>query len=483
MSRNPLIVPFILFSIIISLYLLYSPHYAAPTSDPALCYKPAVHPSLLKTIPQKRHRVAVASMFSYHFDVYMSFAWSLARAMNSSSTGGSIEVYAETPFKYHFQTIIEDLHMYPHGYRDPQDLLPAIRNQMGDGGIDTVVLGTCEADLHGDWTKDLISIWDERDDAHKFQLICIVHNVADTAWQPAIQEWSRRNAIRLVTISEHVAYSFREKFSELADSPDAVVRSAGYERIPTDVHPPVLPLPNLPEHSYNRSLSKAVIQGSFDTVRRDYNNIFSDLVASLREDPAAWGYLPLGDQPSYVPNPNHPSAPFQLYTIGSGWLSIPDELKNVVVVKTGMSYPEFYELMSQMDICVPAFAEFGYYRIQASSTFAMAVQCNVPILVTQRMRRSYAYVDDDRAVVTRPAAMREVAALKALRTGDPSPFLETSMPNMQVDKKLGSNTVIRDGVRDMISRGWARKGNDMENFKSDLWERNDILAQRILRDL
>lgn len=192
-----------------------------------------------------------------------------------------------------------------------------------------------------------------------------------------------------------------------------MVRSAGYERIPTDVHPPVLPLPNLPEHSYNRSLSKAVIQGSFDTVRRDYNNIFSDLVASLRgmfiifciylrlshwllEDPAAWGYLPLGDQPSYVPNPNHPSAPFQLYTIGSGWLSIPDELKNVVVVKTGMSYPgklrhkqsflsvgtylmtaEFYELMSQMDICVPAFAEFGYYRIQASSTFAMAVQCNV----------------------------------------------------------------------------------------------------------
>jgi hypothetical protein len=38
---------------------------------------------------------------------------------------------------------------------------------------------------------------------------------------------------------------------------------------------------------------------------------------------------------------------------------------------------EFYELMSQMDVCVPAFAEFGYYRMQASSTFAMAVQCNV----------------------------------------------------------------------------------------------------------
>lgn len=35
--------------------------------------------------------------------------------------------------------------------------------------------------------------------------------------------------------------------------------------------------------------------------------------------------------------------------------------------------------MSQMDICLPAFAEFGYYRMQASSTFAMAVECNARV--------------------------------------------------------------------------------------------------------
>jgi len=135
------------------------------------------------------------------------------------------------------------------------------------------------------------------------------------------------------------------------------VRSAGYEGIPIDVHPPVLPLPNSPERPQNRTLSKAVIQGSFYTDRRDYNNIFSDLINSLRgtftlflpllltiscraliEDPASWGYLPLGDQPSYVPDPNHADPPFQLYAIGSGWLTIPDELKKIVVVKTGLSY-------------------------------------------------------------------------------------------------------------------------------------------------
>jgi hypothetical protein len=149
MPRNPLIVPFIVFSVAISLYLLhnlYSPRHAVSISDQALCQRPGIHPSSLSIGPQKRHRVAVASMFGYHFDVYMSFASSLVRVMNSSSTGGSVEVYAETPFRYHFQTIIEDLHLYPHDYRDPLDLLPAIRREMGDGGIDTVILGTCEAE-------------------------------------------------------------------------------------------------------------------------------------------------------------------------------------------------------------------------------------------------------------------------------------------------------------------------------------------------
>lgn len=148
MARNPFVVLFIFFAVLISLYLLHDPRYmryAVSVQDEEFCRKPVVaHLSSLNTIPQRRRRVAIASMFDHHFDVYMSFAWSLARAMNSSSTGGSIEVYAETPFKYHFQNIIEELHLFPHSYRDPQDLLPAIRGEMGDGGIDMVVLGTCE---------------------------------------------------------------------------------------------------------------------------------------------------------------------------------------------------------------------------------------------------------------------------------------------------------------------------------------------------
>lgn len=86
-------------------------------------------------------------------------------------------------------------------------------------------------------------------------------------------------------------------------------------------------------------------------------------------------------------------------------------------------------------------------------------------------------------MVTRPAAMREVAALKALRTEDPSSYLQMSMPNMDAHKTMGSNAAIRDAVQDMISRGWTRRKSDLENFKSGLWNRNDLLAKRILRDL
>ena len=52
------------------------------------------------------------------------------------------------------------------------------------------------------WNEELLVAWDARDAAHKFEIVCIVHNADDRSWQSAIPEWSRRNAIRLLPISE-----------------------------------------------------------------------------------------------------------------------------------------------------------------------------------------------------------------------------------------------------------------------------------------
>jgi len=60
-------------------------------------------------------------------------------------------------------------------------------------------------------------------------------------------------------------------------------------------------------------------------------------------------------------------------------MDIPLELKNMVVLHSGLDYTEFCTFMSGMDVCVPAFPRDSdmNYVIQASSTVAMCMENNV----------------------------------------------------------------------------------------------------------
>ena len=75
--------------------------------------------------------------------------------------------------------------------------------------------------------------------------------------------------------------SFRKVFNQHADSTDPALYTAGYESIPIHVHVPALDLPSLPSKDPSRSLSKAIIQGTFNVGRRDYVRFFADLIKSL----------------------------------------------------------------------------------------------------------------------------------------------------------------------------------------------------------
>jgi len=272
------------------------------------------------------------------------------------------------------------------------------------------------------WGDELLSAWDARDSARKFQLVCIVHDADDTSWQKKIPEWSRRDAIRLLPISSQYAVfvilpenfllissglsvqeTFHQIFMDRARSSDPLIRSAGMEHIPVDVHVPVLALQDhhVPLSSPSRHLSNAVIQGSFSAGRRDYPRIFSELNQSMHgecvsnaalnidayqswfdcipEDPYSWGYSPLVDSPSFLQDTTLAEPPFKLHLVGSGWIDVPIELKNVVVFHTNLNYADFYAVMSGMDICVPAFlaTQNRNYRRQASSSIAMCMEVNV----------------------------------------------------------------------------------------------------------
>ncbi|KAJ7364246.1 hypothetical protein DFH08DRAFT_949854 [Mycena albidolilacea] len=402
----------------------------------------------------------------------MSLVWTLERVMGRSAIGSVVEVYAPNGFDHGFQTIVDLLGLHHGDNRHSDELIEAINSNMSDGEIDLVVLGTCEVDFGGSspWPAALLAAWDAGDAAHKFQLVCIVHHVQ-----------SRRNAIRILSISEHVAAAFRRAFVINADSLDATMRLAGYEHIRVDAHVPVLDIPVVLDHSPGRILSDAVSQGSFASDRLDYLEIFADSKESLAHDPKVWGYLPLGaeDDASYIFDTTLPDPPFRLFLIGSGSLEIPQELKNMVLIRDDLNYAEFYNLMSNMDICLPAFrGDNEYYEEQASSTFAMAVKCNVgPILPRPNpcYRAHQEFVDDDRAVVTRPAAMRAIEAVRVLRTRNTSFFLHrTGIP-------IHSPTA--QAAASMLKLGWIRSAGEFRAFKEQIWRANDRVVERMLRDL
>ncbi|EKM59533.1 uncharacterized protein PHACADRAFT_250101 [Phanerochaete carnosa HHB-10118-sp] len=420
----------------------------------------------------KRKHVLVASFFGFHFDVYMTLAWTLKRVLMQVPQA-QIELFA-APFYYGFEAVVGEYGLYDGVRRDPEELLSYIQSNTT---VDTVVLGTCEIDLNQIHSA-LLDEWDKRAPEEKFKLVCMVHNVQDTPWQANIGEWSRRGAIRLVTLGEHVGKSFRNMFEEIAEEP---LGGGGYEYIPIDLHIPVLDVSGLPAKSANRSLARAVIQGSFDTTRRSYYNFFDELIRSLHRNPEAWGYNSLSDRASFVPNYQSLVPPFELALVGSGSLEVPQELAYMVSIHRGLDYANFYDLVASMDIVVPAFADNGYYEHQASSTVAMAVELDVPILATRRMRKAYGYIDDDRAVVTRPAAMSEVQALLALRTGSLSYFLE-----QDPDGVMGLFPPLRalvNDMREMVNGGWVRDPADLRRYKERLWRNNEEVVERLLADM
>lgn len=89
----------------------------------------------------KRRNIVIASFFGYHFDVYMTIAWTLERVL-ANTPGSVIQVFAP-PFFYGFQKIVNDLGLYHGQIRDPEQLLSYITDHT-NGVVDTVFLGTCE---------------------------------------------------------------------------------------------------------------------------------------------------------------------------------------------------------------------------------------------------------------------------------------------------------------------------------------------------
>jgi hypothetical protein len=169
-----------------------------------LSLRALLHTDITVLSPITRKHIAVASRFPLHQDVYLPLVQVL---QNSLTPDGRVQVYASLP-PWGFSTIMNRFHLYNGSVKEETELIHDITVNPGEGGIDMVILGTCEIDLRGDgtWVNDLLVAWDAREPTHKFQLVCIVHNVVDAGWQGVISDFARRSAIRFITLSDQYDY-------------------------------------------------------------------------------------------------------------------------------------------------------------------------------------------------------------------------------------------------------------------------------------
>ncbi|KAG9048795.1 hypothetical protein FS837_011997 [Tulasnella sp. UAMH 9824] len=451
----------------------------------------------------KYSRVALASTFgAWHYDVLVPVAHTMEKILG---THDAVRLYVETPYKlgdYGFDEVVNRTELF-HGKQfsyhtltkdiiNP-NLFPDAPGEM----IGLVVLGTCEYDMDF-WSQQLLEAWDARPAHKKFTIACIVHEVSDERSFKFLHEWTIRGAVRYLTLAEHVSHTLLQHLQATSDtpSPSEYTSLAEYARV--DLHLPILPLPDPPRPAQKgtRKLTNAVVQGLMDPKRRDYLGVLWDLAGAIKANPRLWGYLPPNSGTNeFLPDPS--DEPFQLHLVGGqGWIDdFPSELRHVVKFHRDLDYYQYYELMQSMDVVLPAFASSHYYDEKASSTVVMAIQCNVPLLVTRRFRASYVYAADDRVTLVRPQALREIHAIQILRAGT-SPFSETKAKR-QHDASITIDELIRQyepkmhgraryefqkDVRQMLLKGWERSNEDFATFKRSVWNKNKEVGLRMLED-
>ncbi|KAG8899208.1 hypothetical protein FRC00_001759 [Tulasnella sp. 408] len=448
-------------------------------------------PEAEQTKPSRRRHVAIATAFPYHAEVYGALAWAFNRYFHSEKQAGpnSVRIYAEDT---EFVSLIMKLGLLPGSIMHPagaEGLIADVRSTIlfpDDPGamIDVVALGTCEFDLWG-LGADLLQAWDERPIDKKFMLVCGTHNGKDAVWQPKnLAEWSKRGALRLLTISDHVSRHFKTRLEEWSDSKDPDQRLSFFEYVKVDAFYPVSDFTNfpLPDKSGGPKVPcTGLLQGGFEKSRRDYDRIFFDLVRLLREDPTGWGYRWSDAERKYLPDASAPNPPFVLHLLG--WsrqlLEIPQELERVVVKDVDLS----------MDIVIPGFSpDGGYLTRQASSTIHTALENRIPILVTRAILEAYPHVPGVPSIV-RPASLSEMEAIGLLRGAN----INAENPSIYF-KDLGylatsgkHNCVgpaeFCEDVRAMLQQGWKRTQTQWNQHLESVWKRNEITIGRILRDI
>ncbi|BEI95077.1 hypothetical protein CcaverHIS631_0100260 [Cutaneotrichosporon cavernicola] len=314
-----------------------------------------------------------------------------------------------TRFRFKFDQVLRDIIPYEPEIvyqKHPEQ----VREWLQKDEIDHLVLTTCTDGLnhfHDDILKSTATV------------VCVVHHGGASFarnLKDKLQALVERDQIRLVVLGHHVHQTIKDELQYWADTED----NEFWERvkletfIPGFVYPPdkefkhVAPFPH-----------KAVIQANIEQGRRDYKKIFRSLNNSVHADPGLWGYK-MGDNGVFE---GDSEKPFELHLVGQlnpkSPVEIPESLRNIITIDEKLSYPDYYRLIADADILIPAFASRGTLYDTASSTIAAAIITRTPVLVSERHTASYTYIKGPAAIFRRVSEGAIPALERLRRNGDP----------------------------------------------------------------
>jgi hypothetical protein len=258
------------------------------------------------------------------------------------------------------------------------------------GRPDVVLSITCEHD-----SKEHSAVFNEWL-AQGVSLVCVVHHAdrwlanSDYGHYERLSPWIEKNQVTFVTLSEHVNQNLKNE-SAATWSPEH------QEKLRTKVFTPVFRAPTRP-HKSPMPVLGLNLQGDFDSKRRDYKLLFSQLAKIV-------------DSMSSV----------KMYLVGHGIPpEVPEQIKSKVEFMTDLSFTDFYGHMSEGLAIVPAFASNDYYSKKASSSVHASIIAGVPLVGSQKLLDAYTYLSENEVWFAEEGET-DIDAIHRLVTETPSP--------------------------------------------------------------
>ncbi|WVW81104.1 hypothetical protein I302_103095 [Kwoniella bestiolae CBS 10118] len=297
--------------------------------------------------------------------------------------------------------------------------------------IDVTIHISCDHEFWN-WPRNTPA-YDAMKNNKNMEVVCMLHELENlsekerNSWEIAAKE----ERLTYLTLSKHVKTYLKNEVLKWSHS----LKQLHWGKVDVEEFVPIFPvdaskLPDSEDVSVSeffpkraeRVPSRLAILGNIQPWRRTYNPILSDLHAAIEADPAAWGYQPLSTEPNstYMSANDDARPPVTLHFIGSlaptAELNIPDSMRDMVFIHSGLEYISFYRLLGSMDLVLPAFMGWTYLEKKLSSAIPAGIVSRVPVLGSELLLNAYQFLRDPSIVLHAPG-LREIEAILLLRKG------------------------------------------------------------------